>query len=184
MNYVKSFIVAVMIAAFAIPAQADDFINAVLGAGLGAAAGSKVGNGNGRKAAIAVGALGGAFLGGNADQATERRHREMLHAQGYMTSAERNELERNNRGYVPPQQVAYREPVRQYAQSEYYEQRPVRAVPVSTCDTEYYKGEYNPDLAQAFCRGQMQRERLEYAQLQRERARQADQAYQEGLQGR
>lgn len=185
MKYLKSIIIAVLSFALVVPAYADNqVIDSLIGGAIGGAAGNQIGKGRGKQAATVAGALAGAWLGGTIGDDSERRHREQLRSQGYMTSAERNELERNA-SYQQRPAPAYREPVRQYSQPEYYEHRPVRqAAPVSNCDEEYYKGEYNPDLAQAFCRGQAQRERIEQARMQRLRAQMADQAYQEGLQGR
>lgn len=183
MKYLKSIIIAVLSFALVVPAYADNqVIDSLIGGAIGGAAGNQIGKGRGKQAATVAGALAGAWLGGTIGDDSERRHREQLRSQGYATSAERNEQERNSSYQQRP---AYREPVRQYSQPEYYEQRPARqAQPVSNCDEEYYKGEYNPDLAQAFCRGQAQRARLDQARMQRERAQMADQAYQEGLQGR
>ncbi len=44
----------------------------LLGAGLGALAGSQIGGGTGKLAAVAIGALGGAFLGGETGKSLDR----------------------------------------------------------------------------------------------------------------
>ena len=178
MKSIKNLLVAVLVFSLATPAFADDFVNSVLGAAIGGAAGSKIGKGNGRKAAIVAGALGGAFLGGNADQGTERRHRETLRA-----------MERQDdygSAYAPSSQRMGMAQVQQRQVVEYVDVAPVRrvaAAPVSTCDTEYYEGEYDPDMAQAYCRGQQQRLRQEYAQAKRMKEQALQAAYQAGLQG-
>ena len=50
----------------------------LLGAGLGALAGSQIGSGRGQLAAVAIGALGGAFLGNSVGQSLDRA--DQLHA--------------------------------------------------------------------------------------------------------
>ncbi len=47
-------------------------LGALLGAGLGALAGSQIGGGTGRLAAVAIGALGGAYLGGEVGRSLDR----------------------------------------------------------------------------------------------------------------
>ena len=47
----------------------------LIGAGLGALAGSQIGSGKGQLAAVALGALGGAFLGGSAGKSLDRADR-------------------------------------------------------------------------------------------------------------
>lgn len=50
----------------------------LVGAGLGALAGSQIGSGRGQLAAVAIGALGGAFLGNSVGQSLDRA--DQLHA--------------------------------------------------------------------------------------------------------
>ena len=47
-------------------------LGTLLGAGLGALAGSQIGGGTGRLAAVAIGALGGAYLGGEIGRSLDR----------------------------------------------------------------------------------------------------------------
>lgn len=51
----------------------------LLGAGLGALAGSQIGGGSGKLAAVAIGTLGGAFIGNSVGKSLDRADR--LHAQ-------------------------------------------------------------------------------------------------------
>jgi hypothetical protein len=132
---------------------------------------------------MVAGALGGAWLGSTIGDDSERRHRETLRSNAYQTSAERN-------GYISSAERNY-EPAPRYREVEYVEQ-PVQRRQVfvqqsyqsmQDCDTENYNGEYDPEMAQAYCRGQAERARVEARRLQRERARAMQNAYQSGLQG-
>lgn len=184
MKTIKTLIIAVLSFALAAPAFADNqFIDGLIGAVAGTAVGSKVGKGNGRKAAMVAGALGGAWLGNTIGDDSERQHRETLRANAYQTSAERN-------GYVSTSQRSYvAAPARQ--EIEYVEQ-PVQRRQVMVrqsqqtmqdCDTENYNGEFDPEMAQAYCRGQAERARVEQRRMQREKQIAMQQAYQAGLQG-
>lgn len=199
MKSIKQFFVALVILSLSVPALADDFINSVLGAAIGGAAGSKIGNGNGRKAAIVAGALGGAFLGGNADQSTERRHRETLQNQSDNTT--RMMDSHQNNGYRSNvQETTYIQPTRmvsQYVEQpsrtvvEYVEpvvERRVRQAPQQQqgngCgNEEYYDGQYNPEAAQAFCRGMVERKKAEQARRRTQQDQVVRDAYNAGLTG-
>ncbi len=50
-------------------------LGTLVGAGLGALAGSQIGGGTGRLAAVAIGALGGAYLGGEVGRSLDRADR-------------------------------------------------------------------------------------------------------------
>lgn len=174
MKSIKTLIIAVLSFSLAAPAFADNqLIDSLIGSAVGAAAGSKIGKGNGRKAAMVAGALGGAWLGSTIGDDSERRHRETLRSNAYQTSAERN-------GYVSSaERIEY---VEQPVQRRQVIVRPSQQM-MQDCDTENYNGEYDPEMAQAYCRGQAERERMEARRIQRERARAVQNAYQAGLQG-
>ena len=61
---ISTLLIALMLAACATDGEQKQLAGKLLGAGLGAYAGSKIGKGRGQLAATAVGALGGAFIGG------------------------------------------------------------------------------------------------------------------------
>ena len=61
---ISTLLIALMLAACATDGEQKQMAGKLLGAGLGAYAGSKIGKGRGQLAATAVGALGGAFIGG------------------------------------------------------------------------------------------------------------------------
>ena len=75
-------------------------LGTLLGAGLGALAGSQIGGGTGRLAAIAIGALGGAYLGGEVGRSLDRADK--AHAE----RTARNALEYNRTGET----VSWRNP--------------------------------------------------------------------------
>lgn len=64
-------------------AQADDngVVGSLIGAGLGGLLGSQIGSGSGRLAAVALGTLGGAVIGGNAARASNHGHGHVYHGQ-------------------------------------------------------------------------------------------------------
>lgn len=66
---------ALLLSACAAPDGPKQTGGTLLGAGLGALAGSQVGGGTGKLAAVAIGALGGAFLGGEAGKSLDRADR-------------------------------------------------------------------------------------------------------------
>lgn len=66
----------------------------LIGAGLGALAGSQVGGGKGQLAAVAVGALAGAWLGGEAGKSLDKAD------QAYMQRNAQDSLEYNRTGQV------------------------------------------------------------------------------------
>lgn len=184
MKSIKTLIIAVLSLALAAPAFADNqLIDSLIGAAVGTAAGSKVGKGNGRKAAMVAGALGGAWVGSTIGDDSERRHRETLRSNAWQTSAERN-------GYVSSAESNY-QPAPRYQEVEYVAQPVQRQQvivrqsyqPMQDCDTENYNGEYDPEMAQAYCRGQAERARIEARRMQREKERAIQNAYQAGLRG-
>ena len=71
-------VVAIIAAAFLLGACANDGQGqkqtggTLIGAGLGALAGSQIGSGSGQLAAVAIGALAGAFLGGEVGKSLDR----------------------------------------------------------------------------------------------------------------
>lgn len=64
----------------------------LIGAGLGALAGSQIGGGSGQLAAVAIGALGGAFLGSEVGKSLDRADR------NYMANNSQTALERTPSG--------------------------------------------------------------------------------------
>ena len=67
-------------------------VGTLLGAGLGALAGSQVGSGKGQLAAVAIGALAGAWLGGEAGKSLDKAD------QAYAERTAQNTLEHNTTG--------------------------------------------------------------------------------------
>ena len=67
-------------------------VGTLLGAGLGALAGSQVGGGKGQLAAVAIGALAGAWLGGEAGKSLDKAD------QAYAERTAQNTLENNTTG--------------------------------------------------------------------------------------
>lgn len=180
MKSIKNIFIAALILTLSVPAVADDFINGVLGSAIGAAAGSKIGKGNGRKAAIVAGALGGAFIGGNADQGTERRHRENLQMQKYA-------IDNQPVGYAGNAQRVVYEQVPQRQVVEYIEPAVQRRQVVqqrnSGCDEEYYNGEFDPEVAQAYCAGLIERQRQAINRSKKDKERAIRAAYAAGYNG-
>ena len=64
----------------------------LIGAGLGALAGSQIGSGTGQLAAVAIGALAGAFLGSEAGKSLDRADR------AHIEQTSQSSLERNSTG--------------------------------------------------------------------------------------
>ncbi|HJO72555.1 MAG TPA: RT0821/Lpp0805 family surface protein [Rhodospirillales bacterium] len=67
-------------------------VGTLLGAGLGALAGSQIGGGKGQLAAVAIGALGGAWLGSEAGKSLDKAD------QVYAERTAQNTLENNKKG--------------------------------------------------------------------------------------
>lgn len=188
MKTIKQFFVAVMILALSVPAMADNqVIDSLIGGAIGGAAGNQIGKGRGKQAATVAGALAGAWLGGSIGDDSGKRHRENLRSQQYQADNQSGGYAGSTGG---SQRVVYEQaPQRQVIE---YVDQPVQRRQVirqqqqpqaSDCDTEYYDGEYDPDMAQAYCRGQQQRQRQEFIRMKREKERAVQAAFQAGLQG-
>ena len=67
-------------------------VGTLLGAGLGALAGTQIGGGKGQLAAVAIGALGGAWLGSEAGKSLDKAD------QAYAERTVQNTLENNKKG--------------------------------------------------------------------------------------
>ncbi len=85
-------LVAVLLAACTTEGRQKELGGTLLGAGLGALAGSQIGSGKGQLAAVAIGALAGAWLGGEAGKSLDKADRL------YAERTAQNSLEYNKTG--------------------------------------------------------------------------------------
>ena len=109
MQKIRSFSLALLLAAATLPAAADDRTDAAIGAGLGGALGAVIGyETGGRNGAILGGALGGA---GGAAVATDRDRRHDRHDRHDRSYDDRRYRARDDhrhphgRGFCPPGQA-------------------------------------------------------------------------------
>jgi uncharacterized protein YcfJ len=181
MKSIKQIFVAAMIFILAVPAMADNqVIDSLIGGAIGGAAGNQIGKGRGKQAATVVGALAGAWLGGTIGDDSGSHHRDNLQMQ-------QRQINSQNNGYGGNvQRVVYEQvPQRQTVQ---YVEAPQRrqvqqVVQQNDCDSEYYNGEYDPEVASAFCQGQQERARQNYNRSKKDKERAIRAAYQAGLEG-
>lgn len=163
MNIAKQFFIAFILYSMTVPVFAgNQLIDSLIGAAAGGGAARAIChncNTRNRNIATAAGALGGAWVGSNiGDSSNHRRQQQFQPTQTYGD--------------------AYRESVRQVVPVEttYVREETPTRVAESTrvvrrdrdCDEEYYHGQYNPELAHAYCEGR------------RARLRQMQEAYSEG----
>lgn len=170
MNIIKRILIAVSLIAFAAPAMADQqgidtLIGAVLGGGGARALSSHVQSNSKRNMITAAGALAGAWGGSKIGDDSGQRFQQQMdqrerHFQQTQVNVSQNDgqwhtvSEPSNRSVAP---VYVNEPVR----TVYTEERAPVVVPVrrvvtqrtTDCDEEYYRGQYDPEMAQAFCKG-------------------------------
>jgi len=181
MKTIKQIFVAVMILVLAVPAMADNqVIDSLIGGAIGGAAGNQIGKGRGKQAATVAGALAGAWLGGTIGDDSGSRHRDNLQMQQRQINSQQNGYAGNVQRVVYEQ--APQRQVVQYVEAPQQQRRQVVQQNVG-CDTEYYNGEYDPEVAQAFCQGQEERARQNYQRSKKDKERAIRSAYQAGLQG-
>lgn len=199
MNKIKFIIVAFVMSAMAAPAFADQqLIDAVIGAAVGGGGTRALYKGNNqskRNILTAAGALGGAWVGSKVGDDSGRRFEQ----QQAQRESHFQQSQPMNNGYQggfsgsssssrmvravdvsQPSTTWVEEPVRVETQPVYVSSQPVRRVvrPVvsgSCANEEYYRGEFNPEAAQAYCQGRKDAEAR--------RARVVQQAYADGLSG-
>lgn len=181
MKSIKQIFIAVMILTLSVPAMADNqVIDSLIGGAIGGAAGNQIGKGRGKQAATVAGALAGAWLGGTIGDDSGSRHRDNLQMQQRQLNAQQG-------GYAGNvQRVVYEQaPQRQVVE---YVEAPVQRRQViqqrnSGCDEEYYNGQYDPEVAQAYCAGMVERQRQEINRSKKDKERAIRAAYSAGLTG-
>jgi hypothetical protein len=183
MSSIKSIFIAFVMSTLAVPAFADNqMVDSLIGAAAGAAAARGLChncNTRHKNAATAVGGLGGAWVGSSVGDASNATFNPPQRRQQQMANVDQNNYRRQPQS-APIGTTWINEPAAQPVQQAQYVQpvqtRVVRPTPVATnrsdCDEEYYRGEFNPELARVYCQGK------------RDRDRQLRQAYNDGLSGR
>ncbi len=193
MNSIKRILIAVSLIAFTSSAFADQQVvdtvgGGVVGGGIVRALTSHMTNNRNRNIATGLGVLAGAWAGSKVgddseshfQQQQQQRERHYQQGQANMVQSDgqwHTVNDTSNRAVAP---VYVDQPVRTVYVDDRAPVAPV-AVPVrhvvvhhsNDCDEEYYRGRYDPEMAQAFCKG------LREAATQRQQ--QLREAYMAGL---
>lgn len=162
---IKKIFIAMLVVTMAVPAWAGTNAETGFGAIVGAVAGRALTRHSDQRTqniATGLGALAGGMAGNAYGDRADRR--EVIQQQ-YANNDTYRSL---------PQETRVVRSVETPRVTEWVEQpQPVQRVSRgSDCDEAYYRGQYNPEAAQAYCQGR------------RERDRQVREAYQAGLAGR
>lgn len=183
MKTIKLFILAIAMFAMATPAFADQqlidsLVGAVAGGGVGRYACRNCKQST-KNIATGVAALGGAWVGSKVGDDSGQRFQQDQQQRADIANARMAQNDRRQEQPVYQQTYARSAPTtwinNEVEVAPVAVTRVVRAAPVARtaeCDEEYYHGNFNPEVAHAYCEGRRQREQA------------VRQAYSEGLAGR
>lgn len=180
MKTIKALIAVVLVSSFNMPVFAGTNTETAAGAVIGGLVGGAACRNcspRSRNIAAGVAALAGGLVGNSMGDRSDRREAQVQQHLNNETTYVNRPVEpvlvASPRPTVQQDEVVVQRlgPFPAYRQTRYVQQAAPAPAPAGECDEQYYRGNYNPQAAHAYCEGRRVRER------------QVREAYEEGLAG-